>query len=366
MSRAPGAAAPLVDATPRFHPPERETAQDWPALARYLAAQGMHFDPVRDRPRQFATGYGNLNYLVMVDGESRVLRRPPMGKLPPGANDMRREHAILSRLWQALPLAPRSFLHGTDESVISGQFILMEYRPGLSIGGRLPAGLSAEPRVGERLGPMLVEILVALHRVDAGAIGLGDFGKPEGFLSRAVAGWHKRLLIASDDAPARAAREVAEWLERQRVPDGAPTLLHNDFKLDNVLLDPASLAPVAVIDWDQGTRGDPLFDVATLLSYWAEPGDPEAMLALEQMPTAGHGFMRRREALDRYAAATGRDLSDFLFHRVLAMFKLGVIFLQIDARYRRGESRDERFARFGPIVEGLFAFAHDVAHGRAF
>jgi aminoglycoside phosphotransferase (APT) family kinase protein len=150
------------------------------------------------------------------------------------------------------------------------------------------------------------------------------------------------------------------------VPEGPATLIHNDFKLDNVLLDPATLVPVAVIDWDQGTRADPLFDLATLLSYWAEPGDPEAMLTLEQMPTAGHGFPRRREVVEAYARRSGRDVSNIVFHRVLAMLKLGVIFAQIFARYRRGESTDARYARFGPIVDGLFEFAHDIARGRAF
>jgi aminoglycoside phosphotransferase (APT) family kinase protein len=357
---------PLVDITPKFHSAATETPQDWAKLARHLAERGLRFDPKRDKPRQFATGYGNLNYLIVVDGEPRVLRRPPMGPLPPGANDMRREHTILSVLWRVFPLAPRSFYHGSDESVISGQFVIMEYRPGLSIGGRLPPELVTVPDVGQRLGAMLTDVLAAFHAVDPASIGLGDFGKPAGFLGRAVAGWRKRLMIASDEQPSRAALAVADWLEANQVPDGAPTLLHNDFKLDNVLLDPVTLGPVAVIDWDQGTRGDPLFDVATLLSYWTEPGDPPAMLGLEQMPTAGHGFPGRREALNAYARKTGRDISDFPFYRVLAMFKLGIIFLQIYAQYRRGQSSDPRFARFGPLIDGLFEFAHEIARGRAF
>ena len=180
-----------------------------------------------------------------------------------------------------------------------------------------------------------------------------------------MAGWRQRMEISSDETPPAAGVAVADWLAANQVPDGAPTLLHNDFKLDNVLLDPETLAPVAVLDWDQGTRGDPLFDLATLLSYWTESGDPPAMHDLAQMPSAGNGFPTRAEIVERYAKRSGRDVSDFLFHRVLAMFKLGVIFMQIYAQYRRGTSSDERFKRFGDLTNGLMAFAHDVAQGRA-
>lgn len=350
---------------PRFLDEASATPQDWLRLAAHLREHSLDFDPERDPPKQFAIGFGNLNYLIRVNGEPRVLRRPPMGEIPPGANDMRREHRILSVLWQAFPLAPRSIHYSDDKSILGNHFLIMEYRPGLTIGGTLPDDVAKRPEVGRKLGVMLVDILVALHRVDAAAIGLGDFGRPEGFLARAVAGWHKRMVIASDDAPPKAGVAVAAWLEKHQVPDGAPALLHNDFKLDNVLLDRATLDPVAVLDWDQGTRGDPLFDLATLLSYWAEPDDPPALHALGQMPTVGHGFPTRREVVEMYAAASGRDVSDFLFHRVLAMFKLGVIFMQIYAQYRRGTSTDERFARFGDLTDGLMGFAHDVALGRA-
>ncbi len=358
--------APLIDAAPKFHSAETETRQDWAALARHLAQHGLRFEPDKDRPRQFATGYGNLNYLVVVDGVTRVLRRPPMGKLPPGANDMRREHTILSAIWRTFPLAPQSLHHTLDESVIGSQFLIMDYRPGLSIGGRMPPALTSVPGIGKNLGAMLVDVLVGVHNIDLNEVGLAAFGKPDGFLARATAGWRQRLMIASDNAPPKAALAVADWLAANPVPDGPPTLIHNDFKLDNVLLDPTTLKPVALIDWDQGTRADPLFDLATLLSYWAEAGDPSAMLALDQMPTAGHGFPRRREVLEAYAKQSGRDVSNILFPRVLAMLKLGVIFQQIYARYRRGESTDERYARFGPIVDGLFEFAHEIAQQRAF
>jgi len=352
-------------AEPKFLATDSQTDQDWAALAAHLREHGFRFDPKTDTPRQFAGGFGNLNYLIQLDGAPMVLRRPPMGDIPPGANDMKREHRILSRLGRAFPLAPTSVHYAPDKEILGNHFLIMEYRPGLSIGGTWPDFLAGRDDVGAMLGDMLVDTLVAFHAVRPEDVDLAEFGRPEGFLERAVAGWRKRMEMSCDETPPAAGVAVADWLTANQVADGPPTLLHNDFKLDNVLLDPETLAPVAVLDWDQGTRGDPLFDLATLLSYWTETGDPPAMHQLAQMPSAGNGFPTRAEIVARYAERSGRDVSDFLFHRVLAMFKLGVIFMQIYAQYRRGTSSDERFKRFGDLTNGLMAFAHDVAKGRA-
>ena len=365
MLSVEAAAAARRAAEPKFLDPEAETAQNWSALAAHLGEHGFRFDPKTDAPRQFAGGFGNLNYLIRMDDAPMVLRRPPMGDIPPGANDMKREHRILSRLGRAFPLAPNSVHYTPDKEILGNHFLIMEYRPGLSIGGNWPDFLAGRDDVGAMLGDMLVDTLVAFHAVRPEDVDLAEFGRPEGFLERAVAGWRKRMEISSDETPPAAGVAVADWLTANQVPDGPPTLLHNDFKLDNVLLDPESLAPMAVLDWDQGTRGDPLFDLATLLSYWTEPGDPPAMHELAQMPSAGNGFPARSEIVRRYAERSGRDVSGFLFHRVLAMFKLGVIFMQIYAQYRRGTSSDARFKRFGDLTNGLMEFAHDVAAGRA-
>ena len=365
MLSAEAAARARRAAEPNFLAPEAETVQNWAALAAHLATHGLRFDPARDRPRQFAGGFGNLNYLIQLDGVPAVLRRPPMGDIPPGANDMKREDRILSRLWRAFPLAPRSLHYSPDKEILGNHFMIMEYRAGLTIGGTWPNFLAGRDDIGAALGTMLVDTLVAFHAVKPADVELGEFGRPEGFLQRAVAGWRQRMVLSCDDAPPAAGVAVADWLEANQVPDGPPTLLHNDFKLDNVLLNSNSLTPVAVLDWDQGTRGDPLFDLATLLSYWTELDDPPAMHELRQMPSAGNGFPKREEIVNLYAERSGRDISDFLFHRVLALFKLGVIFMQIYAQYRRGTSSDERFRRFGDLTVGLMTFAHEVAMRRA-
>lgn len=351
---------------PAFHGPDTEVPQPWERLAHYLCEKGMRLS-LTPRPRQFQSGMANLNYLVTIDGAKRVLRRPPQGPLPPGAYDMRREHRILSVLWQAFPLAPRSFLFCDEESVLGAPFFIMEYRPGIVVSDRLPAALLAEPDPGGRLTRMLAGTLVDLHAVDTIALGLGDFGRPEGFLGRTVAGWSKRAALAADGAMPAAAREIVAWLETNLVPESGVALLHNDFKLNNMILDPATFAPVAVLDWDQGTRGDPLFDFATFLSYWIEPDDPPALHEVGQMPTASHpSFPPRTEVVSLYGRLSGRDVSDFLFHRVLGMFKLCVIFMQLAQRYREGRTSDPRFVNLEKTSEGLLAFTHDIARGRAF
>jgi aminoglycoside phosphotransferase (APT) family kinase protein len=277
---------------------------------------------------------------------------------------MAREHRVLHELWRCYPYAPRSFLYCADPDVLGAHFLIMEYRPGLVIGSELRPPLVA-PVVGPSLATTLVKLLAQLHTVDPRSVGLGDLGKPTGFLERTIEGWAKRALIATEDQPRPVVLALLDWLRGHRVPDGAPTLLHCDFKLDNVVWDPASLEARAVLDWDMTTRGDPLFDLATLLSYWTEADDPHAMHQLQQMPTAGKGFPPRSAIVAAYAAHTGRDISDFPFYRVLAMFKLGVAFLQLFARYRNGTTQDERFAGFADLGYGILDYTEMIANGRA-
>ncbi|HEY2621397.1 MAG TPA: phosphotransferase family protein [Acetobacteraceae bacterium] len=353
------------------HPPanvrsaEQSVPLDWAAVRTYLASQGLRLDS-DPPPRQFSGGLANLNYLIQLDGSPAVLRRPPLGELPAGAYDMAREFRILSRLPDALPFVPRGLFLGTDATVMGTQFQIIEYRPGLVIREHLPAELAGRPEVGARLSQVLLETLAAIHAVDTEAVGLDDLGRPAGFLARAVAGWRRRGLAALEAGTETLHAELGTWLERHQVPDGAPALLHNDFKLNNMILDPHDLSPVAVVDWDQGTRGDPLFDFATLLSYWVHDDDPPALHDMAQMPADEGGFWPREQAVASYAALSGRDVSDFLFHRVLAMYKLGVIFLQLGYRWRSGATTEPRYAGLTGIGTGIVEFAHEIAQGRAF
>src|SRR5262249_39389128 len=154
----------------------------------------------------------------------------------------------------------------------------IEYRPGLVIKGDDKRHFEGRPEVAAATGRMLIETLVAVHNVDPAAVGLGDLGKPDGFIERTRKGWSGRAeRLELPPETTGLAREVSDWLAKQRINSRAPTLLHSDFKLDNLIVEPATLCPVAIVDWDMGTRGDPLFDLATMLSYWVEPGDPACM-----------------------------------------------------------------------------------------
>jgi aminoglycoside phosphotransferase (APT) family kinase protein len=264
-------------------------------------------------------------------------------------------------------LAPRSLHLCEDTQVLGAAFQILEYRPGLVIrGAKLPEELKHR-QGAERLSTMMIETLAKIHDVSMESAGLGSLGRPEGFLRRNAQGWIARGLAVLGAAPGAAARTLIEWLEKAELGDSSrPTLLHNDFKLDNLILDSGTLQPVAVLDWDMATQGDPLFDLATLLSYWTEPGDPDCMNELGQMPTADAEFLSREQAAAAYLDLTGRTADHFRVHRVLAIFKLGVVFHQLHARYAAEGSTDPRHARFAAIADGIFDFGVEVAKGRRF
>jgi aminoglycoside phosphotransferase (APT) family kinase protein len=340
-----------------------DDSTDWARVRSHLAAHGLTLDH-DPAPRRFSGGLANINYLIHLDGKPAVLRRPPPGKLPPGAHDMAREHRILTALPKALDFVPRGLFLCTDQDVTGVSFQIIEFREGRTIRDRLPDDV-ATPVHAAALSETILQTMAAIHAVDPGALGLGDLGRPEGFLRRAVDGWVRRGAASQTTASAARIAELGTWLDRHIVPDSKPVMLHNDLKLDNMILSP-ELKPVGVVDWDQGTRGDRLFDLGTSLSYWTEAGDPEVMHQLAQMPTAAPGFLTREQAANRYAAITGADLSDFRFFRVLGLMKLGVIFQQLGALHTSGATSDPRYLAFGPLGAGLFEVALDVSSGRIF
>lgn len=335
-------------------------------LQAYLTRHGIVLNPSA-APEKFAAGYGNMNFLLQTEGGPLVLRRPPPGPVPPGANDMAREYRILSSLHPVMPLVPKAALFCDDLSVVGAPFLVMEYRPGLVIGETIPSDTvknwqAAEP-IGAALGRRIIPVLSELHAVDAEACGLGTLGRPDGFVERTQRGWSKRARLAWDNAP-EDLTALLDWLDAHAPETSrAPTLIHNDFKLDNIILDPDTLEPRTLIDWDMGTLGDPLYDLAVLLSYWTEAGDPDAMHQLRQMPTARHGFPTREEAATLYAKASGRRLTDFTYYRVLATLRLAVVFQQLYRRYESGGTDDPDFARFDDLSRGLLSFGLQVARG---
>jgi aminoglycoside phosphotransferase (APT) family kinase protein len=342
-----------------------DTARLEPYLRRHLAKELAGADgPLT--VRQFGGGKANLTYLLRFGDREFVLRRPPLGPIPPGAHDMRREHRVLSVLHRRYPPAPRSHLLCEDESIIGAVFIVEERRHGFVIRDDIPSEFAGRSALNRRIGMALVDALADLHLVPPAEVGLDDLGRPEGFLERQLSGWTRRWKAAQGGEQAdRAAAEmqpVLDWLGRNLPPLGAAALLHNDYRLDNCLLDPADPGRIeAVLDWDMCTQGDPLADLGYVLNYWVEPGDDPAWREIAAMPTWRDGFPSRTEAIERYAARTGFDVAAIDWHQVFAAFKLAVIIQQIYIRFVRGQTQDQRFRLYWRRVLGLAAKARVLA-----
>ncbi len=312
--------------------------------------------PQADGPfslRQFGGGHANLTYLVRFGETEYVLRRPPLGPVPPGAHDMRREHRVLSTLHAGYGLAPQSYLLCTDEGVIGADFFVMERRRGIAFRRDVPEPWRDRPEMLRGVGETLIDNLVALHAVEPESVGLGELGKPEGYVTRQLRGWIERWnnALTPDVGPGE---PLVGWL-RQNVPASKRTaLVHNDYKLDNTLLDPDDpTRTVAVLDWDMCTRGEPLMDVGYLLALWAEPHEAANGGVHGWMPTWRTGFPTRREAADRYALRSGADVSALHWYVVFNVFRFAAILQQIYLRYVRGQTHDERFAEFGNAVNQI-------------
>lgn len=319
-----------------------------PYLAQHLPAATGPADV-----QQFSGGHANLTYLIRYGTADFVLRRPPMGPVAKGAHDMVREHRILSRLYRGFPLAPRSFLLCEDVDVLGAPFFVMERRKGFVIHSDMPAAWAGRPDLNARIGEMLIDTLAALHLTDPAAVDLDDLGRPEGFAQRQFAGWVRRWDAAEGGRYDNAAT-IVDWLSSGVPVSPQVALLHNDFKLNNLILDEADPTnPVAVVDWDMCSRGDPLFDLGYVLNYWLEPGDPENWRSAAAMPTWRPGFPTRQEAIACYAEKTGFNTSAIAWYQVFGVFKLMGILQQILLRYERGQTEDDRFATFGARIEGL-------------
>jgi aminoglycoside phosphotransferase (APT) family kinase protein len=310
--------------------------------------------------RQFPSGASNLTYLLKVGEWEGVLRRPPLGPIPPKAHDMGRESRVLARLHEAFPLAPRPYFFCEDESVIGAPFYVMERREGVVIDDEFPEGIDPTPELRRGISRTVADTLVELHAVDPEEAGLGDLGRPEGFLERQVGGWIGRYDKAKTDEIEEVG-PLTRWLSEGVPESPEPTIIHNDYKLNNLVLNPEDLTDVrAVLDWEMATVGDPLFDLAVSLSYWTEPTDPEELKEVMPTVTSTPGFMTREEFVGRYAEKSGRDLSEMRWYMVFGYFKLAAILQQIYARWKNGQTRDERFADFDERVRTLILHANHL------
>ncbi len=330
-------------------------------LAQWMRAQGLPADDLSQE--QFPKGHSNLTYLVRAGGRELVLRRPPFGSKVRSAHDMGREARILLQLHPVFPLAPEVVAVCDDPSVLGAPFYLMERLSGLILRGPEPRGAAISPEQARGIGVSFARTLAALHAVDFAAAGLT--GKPQGYVRRQVEGWTKRWQEArTEDVPD--VEEVARWLAERVPAESGAALIHNDFKYDNLVLDPRDpTRVVGVLDWEMATVGDPLMDLGTVLGYWVEEGDPEPLKAFAFGPTFLPGSLTRAQVVEEYARAAGRDLPPLLFYFCFALFKTAVVAQQIYKRYLEGHTQDERFAAFGMGVQLLARAAVEFAsHGK--
>jgi len=328
---------------------------DFARLESYLRS---HF-PESNGPltvKQFPSGHSNLTYSVSLGSREMVLRRPPFGSKVKSAHDMGREYRVLSRLHVIYP-APRALLYCDDPAVLGAPFYLMEQIHGIILRRELPPGLEFTPARARLLNESFIDNLARLHGLDYAAVGLGDLGKPQGYLERQVHGWIERYL-GSKTHEIPEVEQISSWLREHMPAQSGATLIHNDYKFDNMVLDAEDITRVkGVLDWEMCTIGDPLADLGTAIAYWVEAGDPRELHAVHWGPTTLPGSLTRTQLVERYALKTGRDISQIVFYYVFALFKTAVIVQQIYYRYHHGLTKDARFASLLDVARILLGTA---------
>jgi aminoglycoside phosphotransferase (APT) family kinase protein len=310
---------------------------------------------------QFPSGYSNLTYLIKVGQRDLVLRRPPFGRKAKSAHDMGREYTILSALNPVFAYCPEPLLYTEDETVMGCPFYVMERIPGIILRKDLPEGLSFTPDDARRLCENLIDIHHELHAIDYTRIGLENFGKPEGYVRRQVDGWSERYRQArTPDAPDF--EKTMQWLVDKMPPESdRPAIIHNDYKLDNVVLNPDNpLQIIGILDWEMATIGDPLMDLGSSLAYWVQADDPDNVRAIRMMPTSIPGALTRDELVARYVMQSGRNIDNFDFYLCFGLFRLAVIAQQIYYRFYHGQTKDQRFAMLIFAVNILDEAARDL------
>ncbi|MBX9914819.1 MAG: phosphotransferase family protein [Pseudomonadaceae bacterium] len=296
---------------------------------------------------QFPGGASNLTYLLQYPEQELVLRRPPFGHKAKSAHDMGREYRILNQLNDGFPYCPKAYVHCTDESVIGAEFYVMQRVNGIILRADLPSELNFDANQTRQLCKSFIDKLVELHQVDYNACGLGDLGKPQGYVQRQISGWSERYEKAlTPDAPLWS--EVKAWLNA-KMPADHPrsSIVHNDYRFDNVILDPNNPQQIiGVLDWELTTLGDPLMDLGNSLAYWIEASDPAPVQLMRRQPSNAPGMLTRQEFADYYAERAGISIDCIDFYYTYGLFRLAGIVQQIYYRFFHGQTKDQRFAQF--------------------
>lgn len=323
-----------------------DTTKLLPFLKQYLDISSGDLEV-----QQFPAGFSNLTYLLRIQDREFVLRRPPVGARIKTAHDMSREYRILSRLHPVYPKIPRALLYCDDESVIGAPFYVMERVTGIILRAQAPKDLELSCELMSAISAAFVENLVEIHNIDFESAGLGDLGRPTGYVFRQVEGWSKRYYNArTDDVPS--IDRLIVWLNESAPEESQrSSLIHNDYKYDNVVLNPDDPRQIiATLDWEMATIGDPLMDLGTSLAYWVDPDDPTEWQKYGFGVTKLPGSFTRSELLEQYQRLRASAGFDPVFYYLYGLLKIAVIVQQIYFRYRQGFTKDPRFASLGNLV----------------
>ncbi|WP_394139347.1 phosphotransferase family protein [Cytobacillus oceanisediminis] len=306
---------------------------------------------------QFSFGKSNLTYLLKLGNWEAVLRRPPLGPVAPRAHDMEREYRILEEISPHFQAAPKPFLFA-DKSVMGTPFFIMERKKGIVLDTDFPEGVVPTKEICRNLSETMVDHLVALHNIDYTKTGLTKITRPEGFMKRQVSGWIQRYEKARTD-DIEGVEKLKKWMITHVAESEEPAIIHYDYKLNNSMFDEQLKQMVGLFDWEMTTVGDPLADLGVAMCYWIEPDDSELLKRGMGKPpiTATSGFMTRDEFMESYAKKSGRDLTNMNFYLTFAYFKLAVICQQIYYRWKKGQTKDERFSRLDDFVSGLIQYS---------
>jgi aminoglycoside phosphotransferase (APT) family kinase protein len=340
-----------MDELPRNARPVRtDDAFDVPAVDAWIRSRVDGLAPGAPDVHQFSGGASNLTYLLRYPGRDLVLRRPPAGTKASSAHDMAREYLVQDRLRPVFPPVPNVLALCQDPAVAGSDFYVMDRIPGTVLRANLPPGTTLSPADARALCRAAVDVLADLHAVDVEAAGLGELGRGAGYVGRQVSGWTRRYRDAKTwNVPGF--ERVMAWLAENQPPDAGTCLIHNDFRLDNLVLAPDDPARVVgVLDWEMATLGDPLMDLGGALAYWVQADDDPARRATRRQPTHLPGMLTRREVLDHYAERTGRPIENWTFYEVFGLFRLAVIVQQIYYRYHHRQTRNPEFRRYWLLV----------------
>lgn len=329
---------------------------DFTKLKKYL--EEKHFgDAELTEISQISGGYSNLTFLIQSPKGKYALRRPPFGEKISKAHDMEREFNVLSSLNRAsYSKSPKPVFFCDDPDIFGAPFFVMEFVEGLILRNKIPKGIEFTPEDFRKLSEKTLDCLLELHSLELNNFGLIQLGKPKGYVTRQVEGWIDRYFKAkTNELPEM--EKVAEWLKSNIPSMENVGFIHNDYKYDNLVLDPENVSDIkSVLDWEMATVGDPLMDLGTSLAYWAEPGDPEILKLFNLSYLEGN--LTRKEVIRYYGQKSQLDLSNILFYYIFGLFKVAVIAQQIYKRFTQGHSNDPRFSALIHVVEVSGKRAH--------